>query len=136
MLDVDQLAAHAVAELAPLLPIAATAAGKLADHVAEGFLSEPGAKLFDWIADQFRGKPAADSLQRAIAEPQNKHRLEALRLEILEFAEKDVAFREQITKLMQSGSEEKVNATQVASPSGGYNKIGQAAGKENKICIS
>ena len=74
MTDLTQLANDAIALLAPLLPAAATAAGKLADHVADGFLSEPGVKLFDWITRQFSGKPAAASLERAIAEPQNQLR--------------------------------------------------------------
>ena len=132
MTDINQLATDVMELLTPLLPVAATAVGRLADHVAEGFLSEPGVKLFDWIADRFSGKPAAASLQWAIAEPQNKHRLDALRLEILEFAEKDTQFREQIAKLVQHG----ISAIQIVSPSGDSNTIAQATGKDINIQIS
>jgi hypothetical protein len=131
-----QLANDAITLLAPLLPAAATAAGKLADHVADGFLSEPGAKLFDWIASQFKDKPAAASLQRAIAEPRNQHRLDALRIEILELAEKDAQFREQLGELVNAGAKANISATQIASPSGDNSKIGQATGKNISIQIS
>ncbi len=136
MIDVTQLASDSVALLTPLLPLAAQAAGKLADHITEGFLSEPGAKLFDWITEQFKGKPAAATLDRAIAEPQNQHRLESLRIEILELAEKDALFREQLERLVAAGTKETITATQIASPSGDNNKIAQAAGRDNKIQIT
>jgi hypothetical protein len=136
MNDLTQLAQDAVALLAPLLPAAATVAGKLADHVAEGFLGEPGAKLFDWLTTHFSGKPAATTLERAIAEPQNQYRLDSLRLEIMELAERDTQFREQLADLVKSGAKEKISATQIASPAGDNNKIGQAAGKDINIQIS
>ena len=122
-----------IALLAPLLPAAATAAGKLADHIADGFLSEPGVKLFDWITSQFEGKEAAASLRRAIAEPQNRHRLDAVRIEILELAEKDIQFREQLSELVKAGAKANISATQIANPSGDNNRIVQATGKNIHI---
>ena len=136
MIDVTQLANDSVALLTPLLPLATHAAGKLADHITDGFLSEPGVKLFDWITEQFRGKPAAVSLERAIAEPQNQHRLDSLRIEILELAEKDALFREQLAELVGAGAKGNTSVTQTASPSGDINKIGQAVGRNNTIQIS
>jgi len=130
MPELTQLANDTMTLLAPILPFAATAAGKLADHIADGFLSEPGAKLFDWLAAQFNGKPAAATLERAIAEPQNPNRLESLRLEILDLAGKDAEFRRQLTKLVHAG------ATQIANPSGDNNKIAQVAGNNNSTQIS
>jgi len=50
--------------------------------VADGFLSEPGAKLLDWLASRFKGTPAAATSDRAVAEPCRPYRLDALRGEI------------------------------------------------------
>jgi hypothetical protein len=130
MTELTQLANDTMTLLAPLLPIAASAAGKLADHIADGFLSEPGAKLFDWLTAQFQGKPVAATLERAIAEPQNPNRLESLRIEIQNLAGKDAEFRRQLTELVHAG------ATQIANPSGDNNKIAQVAGNNNSIQIS
>jgi hypothetical protein len=130
MTELTQLANDTMTLLAPLLPIATTAAGKLADHIGDGFLSEPGAKLFDWLTAQFRGKPSAATLERAIAEPQNPKRLDMLRLEIQDLAEKDAEFRRQLSELARAG------ITQIANPSGDNNKIAQVAGNNNSIQIS
>ena len=130
MNDLTQLTHETIALLTPLLPVAATAAGTLANRMADGFLSEPGAKLFDWLTKQFSGKPAAATLERALAEPQNQHRLDSLRIEIMELAEKDPQFRRELGDLVKAG------ATQIASPTGDNNKIAQAAGKDIDIQIS
>jgi hypothetical protein len=130
MTDLTQLANDTITLLAPLLPIATSAAGKLTDHITDGFLSEPGAKLFDWLTAQFRGKPAAATLERAIAEPQNPNRLDSLRLEILDLAEKDAEFRHELAELVHAGT------TQIANPGGDNNKIVQVTGNNNSTQIS
>ncbi len=125
MIDPTQLATDATTLLAPLLPLVSSLAGKLTD----GFLSEPGAKLFDWLSAQFHGKPAQIPLDRALAEPQNQNRLDALRLEILDAAEKDPEFLNQLASLVNT-------ATQTTSVTGDNNKIAQACGKDINVQIS
>lgn len=130
--DITALAQQAMTAIAPLLPFAAAAAEKVAD----GFLTKPGEKLFDWLKSQFSGKPAEATLDRAIAEPENDRRLAALRLEIEEMADKDSAFRQQLTELVKAASAGAgAAATQTANASGTNNKIGQAAGKDISIHI-
>lgn len=134
MNDIGQLAQQAVTVLVPLLPVAAAA---VAGHVIDGFLEQPGSKLFDWLTAQFQGKPAAATLERAVTEPQNTHRLEALRLEIDELVEKDPEFRRQLAELLKelTPTADTV-ANQTANPIGDSNKIAQAAGTDIKIQIS
>jgi hypothetical protein len=54
-----ELAQQAIILLTPIL-----------HPIAEGFLKQPGAKLFDWLADQFKGKPAQSTLDHAAANPE------------------------------------------------------------------
>jgi hypothetical protein len=132
MIEIALLAQQAVNALGPLLPLAASYA---AGHVADGFLSEPGAKLYDWLAGKLKGTPAAATLDRAVAEPDNKRRLESLRLEIEDLAEKDPEFREQLAGLLKEMGGDTVTATQTATAVGDGNKIGQGAGKDISIQI-
>jgi hypothetical protein len=130
MSDIASLAQQAMNVVGPLLPLAGAAAG----HLADGFLSEPGAKLYDWLVAKFKGTPGEVTLNRAVAEPENKRRIEALRLEIEDVAEKDSEFLEQLAgmlKKMNLG----VNATQTANVTGDNNKTAQAAGKNINIHI-
>ena len=132
MNDITQLAQQTITLLAPLLPAATMVAG----HVTEGFLSQPGAKLYDWLASQFHGKPSAVTLERAVAEPQNKRRLDALQLEIEDLAEKDSEFRRQLTELLKAaGVPGDATTIQIASPTGDNNKAGQATGENISIHI-
>ncbi len=55
-------------------PYTATVMASQSAAQADGlFLSGPGAKLFDWLSSEFKGKPAEASLETTIAEPQNQH---------------------------------------------------------------
>jgi len=128
MTEIAALAQQAIAALAPLLPLVASKA-------AEGFLSEPGAKLYDWLASKFKGTPAEGALDRATTEPNNPRRLESLKLEIEDLAEKDPAFRDQLAALLRElpGS---VNSTQTSTQAGDTNKSAQATGNDIRINIS
>lgn len=134
MNEIAQLAQQAITWIAPLLPMAAAG---VATHVADGFLAQPGAKLFDWLWTEIKGKPAAGTLERAVAEPQNTRRLDALRLEIEELAEKDTEFRRQLEGFLTAIAESTGGTitNQTASPAGDNNKIGQATGTNNTIQI-
>ena len=112
-----------------MLPFAASKA-------AEGFLSEPGAKLFDWLASKVKGTPAAATLDRAVSEPQNQRRLDALRLEIEELAEKDPEFRNQLFTLLKEIAPQGITGPQTSTQIGDNNKNAQATGKDIKINIS
>ena len=130
MSDIALLAQQAMTVIGPLLPLAGAAAG----HLADGFLSEPGAKLYDWLVAKFKGTPAEATLNRAVAEPENTRRIDALRLEIEDVAEKDSEFLEQLTGMLKEMNLG-VKATQTANVTGDNNKIAQAAGKDIKIRI-
>ena len=134
MIDIASLAQQAIAVLGPLIPLAAS---NVAGHLADGFLSEPGAKLFDWLAAKLKGTPAAAILDRAVSEPGNQRRLEAVRLEIEDLAEKDPDFRDQLAALLKeiAGETAVVNATQTSAQTGDNNKSAQAAGKDISIQI-
>jgi hypothetical protein len=134
MNDIALLAQQAMTTIGPYLSLAATTA---AAHVAEGFLSEPGAKLFDWLVAKVKGTPAAATLERTVAEPNNERRLEALRLEIEDLADKDTEFREELTRLLKeiSGDSVTVTASQTSTQTGDNNKSAQASGKDINIHI-
>ena len=132
MNEILQLAQQTIDLLTPLLPLAGAAVG----HIADGFLSEPGAKLFDWLTSKFRDKHAAATLEQAIEDPQNTWRLEALKLAIAEHADKDPEFRKQLSELVQEAQlNTSVKAHQHATAQGDGNKIAQVAGTNNKIDI-
>lgn len=127
MTDISSLAQQAISMLAPTLSLAAsTAAGRF----AEGFLSQPGAKLFDWLAKRLTGTPAGGTLERAIAEPNNPRRLEALRLEIEELLEKDATFQEGLLSAVKEASEGNCDTTSTQSSTqvGDGNRSAQAIG--------
>jgi len=128
--DVAQLAAQAVAILTPVLPAVKT----VATQVSEGFLKEPGKKLFDWLFAKVKGTAAEAALERAIDEPQNPRRLASLRLEIEDLAEKDAGFGQQLADFI-SGLTGEISATQTAAVSGDNNKVAQTTGTNNKIRI-
>ena len=134
MIDIALLAQQAMTALGPLLPLAGTYA---AGRAVEGFFHEPGAKLYDWLTSKVKGTPAAATLDRAVAEPENRHRLDALRGEIEELAEKDAEFRDQLAGLLKeiAGETVSVKATQTATQTGDNNKSVQAAGKDIDIRI-
>jgi hypothetical protein len=126
MNDVTQLAQEAIAVLTPLLP----AAG----HIADSFLSESGKKLFNWLSSKLKGTPAETTLDRAVAEPTNARRLDALRLEIEELAEKDEEFKRQLAEFLK-GTAGSAAQTQTATTIGDNNKVAQAAGTSHTIHI-
>ena len=134
MTDITLLAQQALTALGPLLPLAASTA---AGQVAAGFFRQPGAKLYDWLASKVKGTPAAATLDRAVAEPANQHRLDALRGEIEELAEKDTEFRDQLAGLLKeiAGETVIVTAPQTLTLTGDNNKGAQAAGKDISIQI-
>ena len=134
MIDIALLAQQAMTALGPLLPLAASHA---ATQMADGFLRQPGAKLYDWLAAKVKGTPAAATLDRAVAEPENRHRLDALKGEIEELAEKDAEFCEQLAGLLKeiAGDTVFVTAPQTLNQTGDNNKGAQAAGKDISIQI-
>lgn len=131
LIEINELAQSAINLIAPVISLAATEA---AGHVADGFLNEPGAKLYNWLTSHFRGKPAAETLARAIADPKSSRRLDALRLEIEELAESDDTFRQQLEQLINAKTEI-VNSSQLANPVGDRNKLAQAMGTNLNIKI-
>ena len=134
MIDIALLAQQAITAIGPVLSLAATGAGA---QVAEGFLHEPGAKLFNWLASKVKGTPAETTLDRAVAEPENPRRLDALRLEMEDLAVKDREFREQLAALLKEVAGESVNVTadQDSAQTGINNVSAQAAGKDINIQI-
>jgi hypothetical protein len=137
MNEIADLAQQAMNVIGPLLPLAASAASVVATKATEGFLSEPGAKLFDWLTDKFKGTPAAAKLDRAVAAPQNNVRLAALQGEIEEFAEKDREFLQQLAEILKevAGKNPQSTVTQTATQTGDNSKITQVAGKNNQVHI-
>ena len=132
MTDLAALAQQAVQHLGPLLP---HAAGHAATQFADGFFKQPGAKLFDWLANKFKGTPSESTLDRAIAEPANPRRVHALQLEIEDLAEKDPDFRHQLTQLLKEIAQTTVTAPQTVKIKGDNNKTAQAAGSNINIHI-
>jgi hypothetical protein len=132
MIDITSLAQQAVTVLGPALSAAASTA---AGHAADDLLKEPSKKLMDWLNAKLKGTPAAGSLDRAVAEPENKRRLEALRLEIEEKAEKDDAFRDELAKLLNEIYPAGVSGTQTTTQIGDNNKGVNIIGTDNQIHI-
>ena len=131
MTDIASLAQQAITYLSPFLPSAAI----VVDHVTDGFLSEPGAKLFDWLNNKFKGTPSESTLDRAIAEPQNEHLLHGLQSEIAYVASKDPDFLRELAQLLKEISPTTVTAPQTATTKGDNNKTAQAAGSNINIHI-
>ena len=131
MTDIASLAQQAITYLSPFLPSAAI----VVDHVTDGFLSEPGAKLFDWLNNKFKGTPSESTLDRAIAEPQNEHLLHGLQSEIAYVASKDPDFLRELAQLLKEISPTTVTAPQTATTKGDNNKTAQAAGSNIHIHI-
>ena len=121
MTDIALLAQQAMTALGPLLPYAA-------GNVTIGFLRRPGAELYDWLASKVKGTPAGAALESAVAEPENQRRLDILRLQIEEMAEKDTEFREQLAGILKG-----IGTAQTATQTGDNSTIVQAAG--NNISI-
>jgi hypothetical protein len=137
MNEIADLAQQAMNIIGPLLPLAATAGSVVATKAAEGFLSEPGAKLFSWLTDKFKGSPAAAKLDRAVAEPENKVRLAALQGEIEELAEKDMDFLHQLAEILEELATKNPGSvvTQSSTQTGDNNKSSHVAGGNNQIVI-
>jgi hypothetical protein len=134
MSDISSLAQQTISLLAPAISLAAsTAAGR----ITEGFLSQPGAKLFDWLAARLAGTPAAVTLGRATAEPHNPRRLEAFRLEIEDLVERDTTFRAELIAAMKEACSEttETTSTQSSSQVGESNKNAQAIGENISIRV-
>ncbi len=127
MTDISSLAQQAISVLAPAISLAAST---VAGRFAEGFLSQPGAKLFDWLAKKLAGTPAEGTLERALAEPNNPRRLEALRLELEDLLEKDPTFREELLSAVKeaSGGNCETTSTQSSTQVGDGNRSAQAIG--------
>jgi hypothetical protein len=72
-----------------------------------------------------------------VAEPGNQRRLEALRLEIEELAEKDAEFRKELAGLLKgmAGDVVSVAATQTATQNGDGNTVVQGAGYDVSVQI-
>jgi tetratricopeptide (TPR) repeat protein len=134
MTNIGLLAQQAIAVLAPLLPLAAANA---ATQMAQGFFKQPGAKLFDWLASKLKGTPAAVTFDRAVAEPENQRRLEALRLEIEDLADKDAEFREELAGILKeiAPATVAVTSTQTVNQTGDNNKGALAGGNDISIQI-
>jgi hypothetical protein len=128
MSDPLELAQQAMDALTPLIPLAAAAAG----HVADGFLSEPGAKLYEWLTSKFKGRPEADALNNALAEPTKQLRLEALKLAIAQRADEDSEFRQQLSEMVYPSTEMR----QTNKQRGDGNKSGQIIGNNSSVQIS
>jgi hypothetical protein len=135
MIDPALLAQQAVAALAPVLPLAASYA---AGHVAIGFLRQPGAELYKWLAAKFKGSASAAVLDRAVAEPDDQDCLDALRLEIKQLAKKDAEFCEELAKRLQElgAAAGGLTATQTSIQTGDSNKSVQIGGSGNSVQIS
>ena len=131
MTDIASLAQQAITYLSPFLPSAAI----VVDHVTDGFLSEPGAKLFDWLAAKFKGTPSESALDRAVAEPENAHLLHGLQSEIAYVASKDPEFLRELTGLLKQLAQTTVTAPQTVKIKGDNNKTAQAAGSNINIHI-
>jgi len=132
MTDLALLAQQAMAALGSIFSLAASYAP---GRVAEGFLRQPGAKLYDWLAAKFKGSASAAVLERAVAEPENQRRKDALQLEIEDLAEKDSAFREELAKLLReigAGGETVHQLNQM----GDNNKGSQIIGNGNSVQIN
>jgi hypothetical protein len=113
-----------------LLPAAAV----LGEKARDGFAGEAGKTLLALIVAQFKGKPAEAVLDRALADPQNPRRLEALRLDIEELAEQDPVFREQLARLLQAAREEQLSVnTQTSTVTGHGNTVMQVSGSNNTV---
>jgi len=130
MIDIAILAGSTMKVLAPFLPLAA-------NKMVEGFSSETGKKLHDWLVAKVKGTQAEASLARAVAEPENKRNQQRLQLDIEELAEKDPEFRDQLAKLLKeiAGESTSVDTTQVSNQVGDNNKNAQASGKDINIHI-
>ena len=131
MTDIASLAHQAITHIGPLLPTVPQAATQFAD----GFFKQPGAKLFDWLASKFTGTPSESVLDRAVAEPANPRRLQALQIEIEDLAEKDPEFLRELTSLLKDLAQTSVTAPQTATTKGDNNKTAQAAGSNIHIHI-
>ena len=122
MVDVNELVQQAMGVLGTFLPFAAAKA-------AEGFLSEPGAKLFGWLEDKVQGTPAEAALERAVAVPLDEDALDRLATEIRVLVRNNQELRGQLeAKLAEVG----VVVTQSATASGG-STIYQVAGNKNRV---
>ena len=134
MTDIALLAQQAMTVLGPVVSAAAT---KAADHLTDKCITESGTKLLYWLTAKFKGTESATVLDRAVAEPENPRRLEVLRLEIEDLAEKHKEFRDQLAGLLKeiAGETVSVKATQTATQTGDNNKSAQAAGKNIDIRI-
>jgi hypothetical protein len=134
MVDIAALAQQAMTIIAPLLPLAASHA---ATQVADGFLRQPGAKLYEWLASKLKETSAADAIDRAAAEPENQRWQMALQLKIEEMARNDSEFRRHLVGLLEemAGVSGNVTATQTAAQTGDNNKSAQAAGNSINIQI-
>ena len=131
MTDIASLAQQAITYLSPFLPSAAI----VVDHVTDGFLSEPGAKLFDWLNNKFKGTPSESALEQAIADPGNEFALSALQTQIAYRASKDPEFLRELTGLLKQIAQTSVTAPQTANINGDNNKVAQAAGSNINIHI-
>ena len=134
MTDIALLAQQAMTVLGTVVSAAAT---KAADHLTDKCITESGTKLLHWLTAKFKGTESATVLDRAVAEPENPRRLEVLRLEIEDLAEKHKEFRDQLAGLLKeiAGETVSVKATQTATQTGDNNKSVQAAGKDIDIRI-
>jgi hypothetical protein len=134
MIEIALLAQQAMTLLGP---VASAAATKVADQLTDKCITESGTKLLNWLTAKFKGTESASVLDRAVAEPENPRRLEALRLEIEDLAEKDAEFREQLAGLLKeiAGETVIVTAPQTLTQTGDNNKGAQAAGKDISIKI-
>ena len=131
MTDIASLAQQAITYLSPFLPSAAI----VVDHVTDGFLSEPGAKLYDWLNNKFKGTPSEAALEQAIADPGNEFALSALQTQIAYRASKDPEFLRELTSLLKDLAQTSVTAPQTATTKGDNNKTAQAAGSNINIHI-
>jgi hypothetical protein len=129
MTEFTELAQKTMEVLTPLLPSIATKA-------SETLVAGAGKSLFTWLSNEVKSKPAAATLDRAVAEPENPHRLAALRGEIEELAEKDPAFRQQLAERLKSVAPGgAITTKQTLNQTGDGNKTVQNVGNENKISI-
>jgi hypothetical protein len=134
MIDIVALAHQTVNVIGPLLPVIAQHAG---NQAADGFLRQPGVKLFDWIASKFKGTAAAAALERAVSDPESQLYIADLRVEIQKLAEQDSEFRERLAHLLEeiaSGVGD-VDTNQTITQTGDYNKGALASGKDISIQI-
>jgi hypothetical protein len=133
MVQIASLAQQAMDVIAPLLPLAASHA---ATQAADGFLRQPGAKLYDWLVTKLKGTPAAAVLTTGTAETDNQLQLDALRLEIENMAGSDLEFRQQLADLLKEvAGNSTATANQTAIQTGDNNKGAQASGIKISIHI-